>query len=490
MPFKRDQWSKPFLVVDLDPAAVRVLEVCPSTQGYLFKWGATKLDRSNGKSYRLSASEALRKLLTHHGIATRDARLLLSGPTTITLPLDLPPLPPKEIPKAVQWSLPRVMPFPLTEAILDHKSLGSKPGDQEQTVLVAAVKRSALDESVDIVQKAGLSPVQVSLLPLALNGLMQALPVKSKETTLLIDLRPNLATLMFFHGRTLHLVRTLSAEARATAKGDGGAKGPLSRLVDEIWLSLAYYQEQFSGERIQRLWVAGSSHDLEEVQPALSEAVGIPVEPVNLSTVLPVGRDEPVPPALAAAAGILFDHSNLNLLPREIRYSKQRKILRTAVRGTVVALFLGVFTWTGMEVVAVRQQRQEIAEQKAALERMSSVSKELRMFEQVGANLNPHLHVYEEPLAFNLRWLGALKTLSAVTPPNISFTSLEADGTQGIKLKGLAFADADPPEVSLSEFMTRLSESPYFGVITLGSSQEQSGYPQRTVAFDLVVAWR
>jgi Tfp pilus assembly protein PilN len=108
----------------------------------------------------------------------------------------------------------------------------------------------------------------------------------------------------------------------------------------------------------------------------------------------------------------------------------------------------------------------------------------------VGADLNPRLTVYEEPLAFNRRWIGALKALSALTPPAISLTSLESDGTRGIKVKGLVFADVDPPEVSLSEFMARLSQSPYFGAVHLGSSKETSGYPQRTLVFDLVLAWR
>lgn len=487
---RKDRWSKPFVVVDLDPTAVRILEVCPSTEGPLVKWGAAMLDRSNGKSYKLSATEALRKLLAHHGIATRDTRLLLSGPSTVTLPLDLPPLPAKEIPNAVRWSAVRGMPFPIGEAILDHHSLAGKSEEQEQTVLVAAVKRTALHESVDIVQSVGLSPVQASLLPLALNGLMQVLPVKAKETSLFLDLRPQMATLIFFHGRDLQLVRTLAAEEGAAAKGDAGAKGSISKLIDEIWLSLAYYQERFSGDKIQRLWVAGSSQDLDRIQSALSEAVGIPVEPIDLSAVLPVGSKEPLPPTLAAAAGLLYEPWKIDLLPRDIRYSKQKKTLRTGLRAVVAASLLGVLIWTGFEMLAVRQQRQEVAEQKAALERMGSLTEEIRRFEEAGASLSPRLNVYEEPLAFNRRLIGALKAFSTLTPPNISLTALEADGTRGIKVMGLAFTDVDPPEVALSELMRRLSQSAYFGAVHLGSSNEKSGYPQRTLVFDLVLGWR
>lgn len=236
--------------------------------------------------------------------------------------------------------------------------------------------------------------------------------------------------------------------------------------------------------------VAGSVQDLERVQSALSEAIGIPVEAVNLNTVLPMGKDDALPPTLAAAAGIIFDASKVNLLPREVRYSKQRQVLRTALRAVAATLFLGTSLWTGFELVSVRYKRQDLVETQAAWERVSSASEEIRRFQLMGASLSPALSIYEEPVAFSRRWLGALKVLSSATPPTVSLTALEADGARGLKVKGLVFADADPPEVALSEFMALLSESPYFGTVQLGSSQEQPGYPQRTLVFDLVVAWK
>lgn len=490
MPVKQQgRWSKPFLVVDLDPTAIRVLEVSPSTQGPFVKWGATMVDRANGRPYRQAATEGLQKLLSSQGITAKETCLLLSGPSTLTMPLDLPALPSKELPSAVRWSVVRAMPFPMADAILDHHAL-AKPGDQEQTVLVAAVRRSTVNESVEILQAAGLNPVQVSVLPLALTGLIQALAVKGKETTLFLDLRPHLATLIFFHGRDLLLVRTLIAEEGPSPKGDAAGKGSLPRLIDEIWLSLAYYQERYAGEKIQRLLVAGGAQDLERVQSALSEAIGIPVEPVDLNAVLPVGKDEPLPPTLAAAAGIIFDASKVNLLPREVRYSTQRKVLRTGLRAAVAALFLGTAIWTGFELVSLRQKQRDLLEQQTAWERLSSGSEEIRRFQQAGASLSSTLSIYEDAVTFSHRWLGALKVLSSVTPPTISLSGLEADGARGLKVKGLVFADTDPPEVALTEFMASLSESPYFGTVQLGSSQEQPGYPQRTLVFDLVVEWK
>jgi Tfp pilus assembly PilM family ATPase/Tfp pilus assembly protein PilN len=488
--FKRDQSDKPSLVVDLDQTTVRVLEVCPSPHGTSVRWGASVLNLQHAKSYRQAAAEALRKLLSTHGITTRRASLVLSGPSTVALPLELPPLPPDEVASAVQWSALRVMPFPLAEAILGHHPLDSKPEGKERTVLMAAVKRSALNESVNIAQDAGLRTVKVSVLPLALGGIIQALPVKPDETTLVLDIRPNLATIIFFRGRTLQLVRTITPETSTGPAEKSDAKEPLPRLVDEIWLSLAYYQERYAGENIERFWLAGSKRDLEQAQPALSAAAGIPVEQVDLSAVLPAGKDGLVPPALAAAAGLLYEPWKIDLLPREFQYRAQTKAIHTGLRAVAIALILGILAWTGIEFMGARYTRQALTEQQAILKRLSPMAEEVHRWEAMSTSALPRLNVYEEPMAYNSRWLGALKTFSAVTPPMVRLTHLESNGAEGIKVKGLVFDDEQASEVSLSDFMARLQESPYFGAVHLKSSQEEPGYPQRTLTFDLSLAWR
>lgn len=489
-PFKRDQSDKPILVVDLDQTTVRVLEVCHSPQGLSVRWGASALDLKRAKSHRQAAAEGLRKLLSTHGITTRRVSLLLSGPSTIALPLELPPLPPEEVASAVQWSALRVMPFPIAEAILGHHPLEGKLGGTERTVLMAAVKRSAVNASVDIVQDAGLRPVQVSVLPLALGGIIQALPVKPDEASLVLDIRPSLATILFFRGRTLQLVRTITPETGTSPTEKSDAKEPLPKLVDEIWLSLAYYQERYAGEKIERFWLAGSKGDLERAQPALSEATGIPVEHVDLSAVLPAGKDGLVPPALAAAAGLLYEPWKIDLLPREFQYRAQNRAIRSGLRGVAIALILGLLAWTGLEFIGARYTRQALVEQQAILKRLSPMAEEVRRWEVTSASALPRLSVYEEPLTYNLRWLGALKTFSAVTPPTVRLTSLESDGAERIKVKGLVFDDEQAAEVSLSEFMGRLQQSPYFGAVQLKSSKEDPGYPQRTLTFELSLAWR
>lgn len=488
--FKHDHSDKPILIVDLDQTTVRVLEVCPSPQGTAVRWGASVLNPKEAKSYRQAAAEALRKLLSTQGIKTRRASILLSGPSTIAVPLELPPLPSDEVASAVQWSALRVMPFAATEAILGHCPLEGKPGEKERTVLMAAVKRSTLNESMNIAQDAGLRPIQVSVLPLALGGVIQALPVKPDETTLLLDIRPNLATLLFFRGRSLQLVRTITPEIGAGRAEKSDGKEPLPKLVDEIWLSLAYYQERHSGERVDRFWLAGSKRDLERAQPALSEAAGIPVEQVDLSAVLPAGKDGFVPPALAAAAGLLYQPWKIDLLPRELQYRAQHKAVRNGLKAVAIALVLGVLAWTGMEFIGARYTREALIEKEAVLERLSPMAEEVRRWEAMSTSALPRLSVYEEPLRYNLRWLGALKTLSAVTPSPVRLTHLESNGAEGIKVKGLVFDDEQTAEVSLSDFMARLQKSPYFGAVHLKSSKEEPGYPQRTLAFDLVLAWR
>lgn len=488
-PHAPDRSSNPTLVVDLDRTAVRVVERRPSPQGEAITWGVTPLDRGKGKSYRDVAAAALRKLLTDHKITTRTAHLLVSGPSTVAMPMTLPPMPAKELEDAVRWSAVRALPFPVEEAILDHRLLPGTTGEEEQTVLVAAVHRPFVMEAVGVLMEAGLTPVQVSIIPLALAGIMQALPVEPDEANLCLDLRPHAATLTFCRGRDLRLVRLVTPDAEAAAI-DQEEEDQLKRLIDEIWLSLAYYQERFPEEKIHRLWIAGPLNDLQRVEPALRDAVGIPVECVDLSTVFPEGKDGPLPPGLAAAAGVFLEPWEMNLLPLDVRRAPQMKMVRTWTRYVATAALLGILAWIGIENLIVRYKRQEVADQQAVLQRLTPLAQELTRTQEARQSRIPQLHIYEEPLAYSRRWLGALKELSALTPPAVTITALESNNTEGIKVKGLAFADKEPSEVALSEFMTNLSHSPYFQNVQLRTSKEAGGYPVRTLEFDLVVRWK
>ncbi len=236
--------------------------------------------------------------------------------------------------------------------------------------------------------------------------------------------------------------------------------------------------------------MAGTKRDLERAQPALSEAAGIPVEQVDLAVVLPAGKDGVPPPALAAAAGLLHEPWKINLLPRELQYRAQAKAVHTGIRTLAIVLILGILAWTGIEFMGTQNARQAVLEQEAILQRLSPMAEEVREWEAVSTSSIPRLNAYEEPLTYNPRWIGALKTFSAVTPPTVRLTHIESDRDQGIKVMGLVFDDVLAAEVSLSEFMTLLQQSPYFGEVKLGSSREETGYPQRTLAFNLAVEWR
>jgi Tfp pilus assembly PilM family ATPase/Tfp pilus assembly protein PilN len=469
--------------VDLDQTRVRVLEVNPSSEGPVLKWGASSIQVAEWETYRLAAITTLRELVEVLGIKRRKATVLLSGPSTAFLQMSLPPMPPQELKDAVRWSAQRALPFPLEEAILDYHLMEGKPGDQERPIVVAAVRRPFLMEQIDILQAAGLTPVHVSTLPMALGGIMQILKVRPEEPTLFIEVRPHVATLAFFRGRQLHLVRT-------STPADTSAPENTDLLLNDIWLSLVYYQERFSGEAIQHIYLTGASVELDRLQPLLREAVGTSVERLSLTTVLPPSATEVPPPALAAALGTLLNPWRVNLLPAEVRYRRRMELVRTGARATAFALVGGLLAWSGIEAWAVSQQRQKIQEHRALIQRLTPVVEEIRTWEQMVASLSPRLSVYEEPLAQNLRWLGALKEFSALTPTSVSLTGVQPEGAQGIKVNGLVFEDTQEPELYLSEFIDRLSRSPYFGGVQLASSWEETGYPQRTLAFNLLLTWR
>ncbi|MFQ5881106.1 MAG: pilus assembly protein PilM [Candidatus Methylomirabilales bacterium] len=484
-----DRRTKPILAVDMDQDGVRIVEAAPSPQGPVLKWGATVLDPSNGKPYRQAAVEGLRELVEAHGIRTRQVHTFLSGPNTVALQISLPPMPPDETSTAVRWAIQRAVPFPLEEAILNYHPLDEQPAGQERHLLVAAARRSDLQEHLTILREAGLIPVHVSILPLVLWNLLKTVPTAPEETTVFVVVQPHLATVAFFRGDRFQLVRALT-RSDAPPLDDQTGEALLDPLLDEIWLSLAYYQERFPGEVIQRVLLAGASSEIHQLTSVLAKAIDIPVETVNPIEALPAQASETPTPDVAVAMGLLLDPGKIDLLPPEERYSRRRALLRTGAQLAVATLFFGVILGYGIERLALRYQQANLEWRRALPQQLASPVEQIHQWEQITTSLRTRLAPFEAPITHTHRWLGALKALSASTSPAIALTGLKPEGKQGVQITGLAFADRREPEAHLAEFVARLSQSPYFSGVHLTSSQEEAGYPQRTLTFKLLLNWR
>ncbi|MGH2652512.1 MAG: type IV pilus biogenesis protein PilM, partial [Actinomycetota bacterium] len=150
---------------------------------------AVQLSRNNG-SFRLEAlgiapvppdvivegairepaavAQAIHEAVGKAGVHTKDAAIALSGRELIIKKLQIPKVPPKELPDAVQLEAEHHIPFSIDEVFLDYHVVGTP--DELMDLILVAVKKSKVTEYVSVVEAAGLNAVVVDVDGFALGN--------------------------------------------------------------------------------------------------------------------------------------------------------------------------------------------------------------------------------------------------------------------------------------------------------------------------------
>jgi len=175
------------------------------------------------------------------------------------------------------------IPFDLEEVVWDHAVLSQ--GDGKTEVLVAVVKKTALQAILASFAEAGIDPRVVTFAPFALGALAERklLADGGEGTTALVEAGPDRAALCLLFGDKLLLARTLATSGAAlwqTARRDTKARekilGPLMR---DIKLSL---RARAPGE-LQRVVLAGDLATFPEIAHRFEMELNAPAAPVTLA---------------------------------------------------------------------------------------------------------------------------------------------------------------------------------------------------------------
>lgn len=132
---------------------------------------------------------ALKKLWSQGGFKSKKVVLGTGNQGVIVRDLTVPKMSIKHIRESLPYHVQGTLQMQLTDSILDFYPTSESDGDQGPVInglLVAAEKKEILG-NVNAVEKAGLTPVEVDLIPFALNRLLVSRP-QIMGTVALIDI--------------------------------------------------------------------------------------------------------------------------------------------------------------------------------------------------------------------------------------------------------------------------------------------------------------
>jgi type IV pilus assembly protein PilM len=318
LPFLRLR-SKSILGLDIGSSCVKAVEVAPRGNGFeLLHLGVAPLPHDaivEGAFLNASAiGDAIREAVDRSGSKAKHAAAAVAGHSVIVKKITVPAMTAAELEESIRWEAEQYIPFDVNEVNLDFEIL--QPGDAERPmeVLLVAAKRDMIDDYVNLIGDAGLSPAVIDVAGFAVENAFEVnLGSRGDEVVALVNIGAQTSTINVVAGGvpsftrdvatggnqyTAEIQRALSVGFDEAERIKIGERGPESQdvvpqeveqamravtnnLVGEIARSLDFFGATAADKRIQRLVLAGGSSRIAGLEVAFRERTGLQVELLN-----------------------------------------------------------------------------------------------------------------------------------------------------------------------------------------------------------------
>lgn len=249
-------------------------------------------------------------------LPAKEVNISISGPSTVVRYIDLPKMSDDELKSSMKFEAEKYIPFNLKDVIIDCQSL-DKGAKGKMKVLLAAAKKDAIKERIDLVEGSGLTVRLIDCDPFALiNAFIFNFPdIKSDNNIALVNLGEKKTIINILKGNIAVFTRELQIggwdlakaisekmridmNAAAALKEDPGDKAEevtkvtalvLARIIEEIKLSLSYYENQV-GAVVSSIYLSGGLSSLKGLPDVFKEGMGVecaswdPVKNVRIDT--------------------------------------------------------------------------------------------------------------------------------------------------------------------------------------------------------------
>jgi Tfp pilus assembly PilM family ATPase len=171
---------RPFVCLDFGSDQVSALEV---VNGSVTRWGSRPLEedalRNGDPTVPSIVADAVQQTLERAGIQARHTRMALPDEATVSRQLVLPPMPRRDLSRAMHFQAEKTIPFPIQRAcwswdVVDQTKEGV-------WVYLAAAWRDTVERFVEVARAAGLVPQVLEPRSLAVARAL------AQEQALLVD---------------------------------------------------------------------------------------------------------------------------------------------------------------------------------------------------------------------------------------------------------------------------------------------------------------
>ncbi|MBN1419649.1 MAG: type IV pilus assembly protein PilM [Planctomycetes bacterium] len=256
---------------------------------------------------RDALKDTVADLLRRAGIKSKRVATSVSGRSVIVRYVNMVEMSDEDLASAMRFEADKYIPFEIDEVVLDCQKVevaeAGANGQREMRVLLAAVKRSLIDEHVQLFADLGLIPTIIDVDSFALGNAFELRAAASprvqeeERVVALVDVGASKTNINIMKGTASYFSREVylagndfteaisrrlgvdAAEAERLkldpkerqAEVEEATSAPLDDLANEVHLSFDYYENQFDRE-VDEVYVSGGGARLAGLEASFERA--------------------------------------------------------------------------------------------------------------------------------------------------------------------------------------------------------------------------
>lgn len=266
--------------LDIGTRHINIIKLAAGAQGIeLLDVASISSNPLQGKTEKI---KQLKTIAREKEIAALPATIGIHGESVVVRYITLPKMNKKEIGEALKFEAQQYIPFKIEEVVFDYYILGPCETDSNKIRLVlVAAKRETLNELLDLLQQAGLTPVIIDLTSFALiNCFLFNNPGLNKESSsAVVNLNLDLLSINILQGGSLYFTRDIymSEETPLLPPQQTTENAPLQlvleNIIREIRLSFDYYESEFE-KQINTTFFSGEGMRIPTLMEMLNSKLG------------------------------------------------------------------------------------------------------------------------------------------------------------------------------------------------------------------------
>ena len=287
--------------------------------------------------------EAIRKVFAENNMKPGSVVTAIPSEEIMVRYFQMPNIPKQERATAVNFEAKRYIPFRMEEVVADFQVLPSKTVQNGMDVVYVAVKKNTIEEYLNMLNAAGITPMIVESAPFSLmRAFNAAKQLDTKVNTAIVDINSSSLNINIIRSGVPYIIRDIPISNIET---EGKSLEPIfEKILAEIRLSFDFYEKQFPSEVIDKI-IIYSKLPLENWHEIVGKELQIPVEVGDPLRGIKIGSGV-VPARVAICFGIALRGLaepliDINLCKeRLIVYKKKEMLLRMVFLEASLAVFL------------------------------------------------------------------------------------------------------------------------------------------------------